>query len=203
MKKGHMIIRRCLSAFLFCVTGISIAAGTGEAASGDDGASPSRISLGLGFSHWFGSTFGSPDGYTTPAAYIGIRPGVPFLCVQLRYSLSLVEHSLVGDENDRVGFASLEVLANREFRADGQAVNLFAGPLALMDHAGLDGAGWGYGIALGAEYLFPSERRLGHRVGIFLGAREVFYVLPGDDARLFSDPRRDGQIDLGVVTTLF
>jgi hypothetical protein len=36
-----------------------------------------------------------------------------------------------------------------------------------------------------------------------MAAHEVFYGLPRDTASLTDHPRRDAQIDLGIVTTLF
>jgi hypothetical protein len=148
-------------------------------------ASTHRLHLALGFSHWFGPTLGSPDGFTTPAVAVGVRPGVAFLELVARYTVSLESH---------IGFASLEVLATREMHLGNQALVAHVGPLGLVSHGGEPSPAAGYGVAFGLEYLFATGLGAGNALGIFLGTRVVYG---------FGDGRRDAQIDLGVIATIF
>jgi hypothetical protein len=166
-----------------------------------------RVAVSLGFSHWFGPTFGSPDGFTTPMVAVGVRPALSFLEIRARYTRSTsaaAPRDTAGGEPVRglVGFASLELLVSRELRVGRHALNAFAGPAALLDHAGGSSVGYGFGVALGVEYTIRTGLAQGHAAGPFLGARQVFYVLP-DDRFGLGDARRDAQIDLGLLTTLF
>lgn len=164
-----------------------------------DATSPTRAQVSLGFSHWYGETFGSPDGYTTPVVAVGVRPGVRFLEVRGRYTLSVRPLDLPAGDAARVGFGSLEVVALRELRRGDETLVASAGPLALVDHAGRAPVRGGYGLALGLEYLFalgPTSA-----LGVFVSTRQVFYTLPGDAS--LRSPRRDAQIDLGVIGAAF
>jgi hypothetical protein len=159
------------------------------------------VRLALGFSHWFGPTLGSPDGVTTPAVAVGVRPGLSFLEMCARYAVSL--EPIERDEvPGRVGFLSLEVVASREMRAGNQTLLASVGPFGLLDHAGGSLAG-GYGVVFDVEYLFETGLPGRIAMGIFLATRVVYYALPGEERDLLGDARRDAQIDLGLVATIF
>jgi hypothetical protein len=156
----------------------------------------------LGFAHWFGSTFGSPDGISTPELSLGGRPGLSWLDLRFRYSLSLKRFDLPDGRRSYVGFASLEVLVSRELRIGSQALNGFVGVEGSINHS-IGGVGNGLGVVLGAEYLLATGLGHRHAAGFFVVTHEILYTLPGDSSNLLNNPRRDAQVDLGVVTTLF
>jgi hypothetical protein len=159
-----------------------------------------RLSLSLGFSHWFGDTFGTPLGISTPALELSARPGLSWLEIHLRYALSIPPQP-VGAGFARVGFVSLGLAVSKEARLEGQHLEVFAGLEGLLIHAG--SAGGGVGVCFGAQWLFDIPVRLPHAFGPYVETRGFFYVLPNDTRGFFSDPRRDAQIDVGVMTTLF
>jgi hypothetical protein len=160
-----------------------------------------RVAVAIGFSHWFGATFGSPDGFTTPALAVGVRPGLPFLELRLRYSIALQRLQLPrGAGDDHVGFASLEVAATHGLEVAGSRIDLRAGGVGAMVHA--RSVTGGAGIVIGAEWSFPTGLPPDFAVGVFFDARVLLYVLPGDAGDIFSPAgRRDAQLDLGVVLT--
>lgn len=160
-----------------------------------------RVALSLGFSHWFGATFGSPDGLKTPTVGIGVRPGVSYLEARLRYSVSFPELALPSGARSHVGFLSLEWLLCKELAVRSTRANLYAGPLGLVAHAG--SATGGLGAVLGAQILLETRApsRLG--VGFFFEGREIFYRLREDTGTIFDHARRDGQMDLGLVAAVF
>lgn len=194
--------RLALSGFviLSCVGGLSREARAG----GADGAPSShRVAASVGFSHWFGPTFGSPDGVSTPMFSVGVRPGLSFAEIKARYTRSALSAASPGGGSGLVGFASLELLLCRELRSGRQSLTGFAGVLLLFTHAGSPSLGGGYGAVLGAEYVLRTGLARSHAAGIFVAAHEVFYTLPWDRLDFYEASRRDAQIDLGLTTTLF
>jgi len=161
--------------------------------------SSTRVRVALGFGHWFGSTVGSPKGISTPALGIGVRPGVSFLEVRVEYALSIRELDLPSSNSSRVGFAVLELVANKEMRVGDQTLNAHVGPLGVLVHAG-SRVGGGFGLVIGAEYLFNLALAFPSAIGVFVHAREVFYRL-GPERTTLTTP--EAQIDLGVVATAF
>lgn len=158
-----------------------------------------RLAVELGFSHWFGDTFGAPDGFRTPMLSVGVRPGLPFLEVRLRYAVALAGLALPEGGDEVVGFASLELLATHGLAAGTQKLEVLAGPVATLAHAG--GASGGLGLTVGTQWTFALTGELA--LGVFFEGRTLFYVLPGDSRDLLDDPRHDAQLDLGIVATLF
>jgi hypothetical protein len=167
-----------------------------------EAASKQRLSVALGFSHWFGATFGSPDGYSTPGLEVGVRPRLSWLELRLRYVLSVIPPTLPDGHRGVVGFASLGLVADKELRVGRHSLVGLAGIELALDHTDR-GAGWGLGIAVGAEYLLRTGARHDHAVGLAVTAHELFYALPGDAMNLFDHSRRDAQIDISVITTVF
>jgi hypothetical protein len=197
------LVRLALSSLL--VLGAAALPTRAARAEGADDAAPSRhrVAASVGFSHWFGSTFGSPDGVSTPMFAVGLRPGLSFVEIKARYTRSAAPAAVPGAARGLVGFASTELLLCRELRSGRQSLTGFAGALALFTHAGSPSIGGGYGAVLGAEYLVRTGLARSHAAGIFLAAHEVFYALPGERRDALEAPRRDAQIDLGLTTTLF
>jgi hypothetical protein len=158
-----------------------------------------RIAVWLGFSHWFGPTFGSPDGFTTPTIGIAVRPGLPFLEVRLRYTIAIGPVQLASGADEHVGFLSLEVALSHEISFDEQTLEIYAAPFGTFVHAA--GATGGAGIAVGARWLIDLSDTVS--LGPFFEGRTVFYVLPGDMGDLFDNPHTDAQLDLGAVLSVF
>ncbi|MHB8878327.1 MAG: hypothetical protein ACYC8T_31915 [Myxococcaceae bacterium] len=163
------------------------------------GASSRRLSLTLGFAHWFGRTFDAPPGIGTPAVGIGIRPGVSFLEVRARYLFTLAPLTRLSGERSRYGQASLALVLCRELSSAGHSLNAFAGPLGVLTHGGAPGVAGGYGAVVGVEYLIASGLSGANRFGIFTQSQALSYSLPGDSPGM----RSDVQVDLGFVATLF
>lgn len=160
--------------------------------------SPHRVRVSTGFGHWFGSTVGFPQGISTPTVGLGVRPGVSFLEVRAQYAFSTKRLQLPSGAESHVGFALLGLVANREMRLGNQRLNVYAGADGLLVHA--NDTGFGFGMVIGAEYLFATKLGAENAFGVFMNAREVFYRLPGERTKL-TDP--EAQFDLGVVMTLF
>jgi len=156
-------------------------------------AHPVSATVNVGSSHWVGQTFGTPIGLSTPGVAIGVRPGLQWLEVGLRYTLAVQVLPLPGGTYSRVGFIGLEAALVKELRVGEQRLALGAGPAAAIIHSGL-GAGWGVGPVLFARWIIDVGERLG--LGPFFAMRPVFYTLPGDAALL---GRQDMQADLGVT----
>lgn len=162
---------------------------------------PHQLGAELGFAHWFGETWGSPDGFTTPELTISAQPGVGFLEVTARYTRSLGELPGTHGTSPGIGYASLGLLLEHELRVGAQCVTLYAGPEVLLHHDAEGGTRLGGGGAIGVRYLFDLGP-VAH-LGPVLTVHEVFYTLPGEDRALFEDPRRDAQVDLGVTVRAF
>ena len=179
------------------------ASATPQTAAGEaPGPSKHRLAVSVGFSHWFGRTLGNPDGYTTPSICIGVRPGLGFLELRARYAITVVPLTLQSGVQTRAGFASLEVTINRELRIGGTSLAVFAGPLGVLFHSD-GGVAPGFGVVAGVEYLFITGLPHGNSVGVVLGIRGVYYHLPGEHLNLLTEARRDAQVDLGLIGTLF
>lgn len=163
--------------------------------------SPRRLAVAVGFSHWFGATFGSPDGYSTPTFSVGVRPGLRFLELRFRTTFSVRAFDFGTGRSGPASFTSLGVLLEHEIRLGRQSFGAFVGPEAIAVRA--DGTSFGFGLALGVELLVRTGLPDHHAVGFFLAAREVFFELASDQDSLRAGSRRDGQIDLGVITTFF
>jgi hypothetical protein len=161
--------------------------------------SPQQMAIWIGFSHWYGETFGSPDGIGTPAFAFGVRPGLAFLDVRVRYTVAIDALELPDGEPSNVGFLSLELALTHGLSLGRQRLDVFAGPLAGVVHA--DGGSGIVGVVLGSRLMIAAGRDLA--IGGFFEGRQVFYVLPDDPEGILEQPRRDGQLDLGVVATFF
>ena len=164
-------------------------------------ASPRRLAIGIGFSHWFGTTFGSPDGVSTPTLFVGVRPALRFLELRFRTTFSVVDFDYRTGRHGPASFTSLGLLVEHELHVGRQSLGVFLGPEVIAVRA--DGTSFGFDLALGFDFLIETGLRPRHTVGLFVAAREVFYRLGSDSASLFDASLRDGQIDLGVMTTLF
>jgi len=161
--------------------------------------SPQQMAIWIGFSHWFGETFGSPDGVGTPTFAFGVRPGLSFLDVRLRYTVAVDALELPDGEPSNIGFLSLELALTHGLSLGSQRIDVFAGPLAGVLHA--DGGSGILGAVLGSRLMIAAGRDVA--IGGFFEGRQVFYVLPDDPEGILEEPRRDGQFDLGVVATFF
>jgi hypothetical protein len=153
----------------------------------------------IGFSHWFGETFASPNGIGTPTFGLGVRPGFAFLDVRLRYTVAIDALELPDGESSNVGFLSLELALAHGLSVGNNRLDVFAGPLAGIMHA--NGASSAVGVVIGSRLTIAAGRGLA--MGPFFEGRQVLYVLPSDPQGLFEQSRRDGQFDLGVVATFF
>jgi hypothetical protein len=157
-----------------------------------------RVVAFLGFAHWFGPTFGSPEGFTTPVAGVGVQPGLPFLEVRLRYTIAAGPVQLPSGADEHVGFLSLEVALTHIMSFGGQSIEIYAAPFGTLVHAA--GATGGAGVAIGARWLVDLSDSVA--LGPFFEGRTVLYVLPGDTGDLFDDPHNDAQLDLGIAVSI-
>lgn len=155
-----------------------------------------RLALELGFSHWFGETFGSPDGIGTPAISVGVRPGVRFLELRARYAVAVTRLPLPGGGREHVGFASLELAVGHGLSIGNQRLEVYVAPLAALVHA--SEASLGGGLLLGTRWLFATRMPAETTIGVFFEGRQIFYTLSAGGAA-----RRDGQMDIGVAATFF
>lgn len=159
-----------------------------------------QLSLWLGFSHWFGPRLGTPEGFDTPTASLGVRPAVRFVELRLRYAGSTRALDLPTGVKSGVGFVSIEATLTHGLAVGAQRIDLYAGPLATLVHS--NGATAGMGILLGARFTIRAGNT-GLSFGPFFEARSVFYKLPGESGGLLDPGRRDAHIDLGLVATAF
>lgn len=157
----------------------------------------------VGFSHWFGETFGAPAGMTTPALVVGVRPGFDLLEVRAHYTLSLLKHELPStEERSLVGFANLDVLFNREVGVAGERMMLQCGPSVGFVHTS-QGVGLAYGAAFAARYMIDMGEHFA--LGPFFDVRWQSYDLPGrpksrgEDEGALNAGSTDAQSHLGVA----
>lgn len=154
------------------------------------------LGVGLGFSHWFGPTLGSPDGFTTPVVHVSVRPGVDFLEIRARFTPNL-------GEGEVRGFGGGALLVRHSLRVGRQEVGVLAGP-EVLGVATMEALRPGVGAVVGAELLIAAGAEGSPRFGGFFAAHEVIYTLPGDaGSSLFSGARRDVQVDLGFQVSIF
>jgi len=130
---------------------------------------------------------------------VGVRPGLAFLEVRARYTVSVPRLALPSGATGRVGFVGLELVATRELHAGGQSLEAFAGPFGVLVH-GAGSVGYGFGLVLGARWLFATSLPESPSFGLFMAAREVFWRLPPEMPDLNA---AEAQIDLGLVATVF
>lgn len=162
----------------------------------------------LGFSHWFGETFGAPPGMTTPALVVGVRPGTSLLELRAHYTLSLTKHELPANgERSVVGFGNLDVMFNRELRVYGERMILQFGPAAGFVHTS-QGLGFAYGAVFAGRYMIDVGK--GFALGPFFDVRWQVYELAhsGDAARRGDDEKldaghSDAQSHLGVALSFW
>lgn len=157
----------------------------------------------VGFSHWFGETFGAPAGMTTPALVVGVRPGLEFLELRAHYTLSVLRHELPSNgERSLVGFANLDVLLSRELRVAGERMMVQCGPSAGFVHTN-EGLGLAYGVVFATRYLIDMGEHFA--LGPFFDVRWQSYDLPGSpnsdakDEGLLNAGRTDAQSQVGVA----
>jgi hypothetical protein len=170
--------------------------------------SPHQLFVNLGFSHWYGQTFGAPIGVSTPALIVGVRPGVRFLEVRLHYTLSLRRLELpTNGERSRIGFGNLDLQLSHELRLGGQRMVMGFGPSAGFVHTS-QGVGFSVGAVLSARYLIDIADVVA--TGPFLDVRAQLYHLPGSDVPFFefvdgglNAGHSDLQLQLGVALSFW
>jgi hypothetical protein len=153
--------------------------------------SPHLVTVQLGFSHWYGGTFGAPIGTFTPALIVGLIP-IDFIEIQLSYTVSVVSLELPDASDSHVGFLQATLLLRREIEVDGERLSLacgFAGGI-VHTHNGVREA---FGGAIVARYLIGLSS--GVSLGPFIDVRAVLYELPESSLPIFEI--RDGQLVSG------
>jgi hypothetical protein len=202
------IARLCLFAALFVALFAATPCVAAEATSTEPGPSAVQFNIQLGFGHWYGATFGSPIGVTTPALTLGVRPGLKWLELRGYYSIAVrpLENLSTGLPTT-VGFAAWDVALTHEIARDGQRMVMGCGPSAGFIHVD-QGVGFSFGADIFARYMI----RLGNvlAIGPFVDARAMLYELPGSSAPilLFEDynlryGHSDAQIQIGVAASLW
>lgn len=167
------------------------------------------VTISLGFSHWYGDTFGAPIGLSTPGLTVG-WVATSWLELQLGYSISVMELPLPNDEGSedrsRIGYLTLAVLLRRELDVAGERLMFGAGPLVGVVHT-KDGLGLAAGAGMVSRYLIAVSEQLS--VGPFLDARAVIYALPGSSRPFYevNDDNvvvghSDAHIQIGVAFAL-
>jgi hypothetical protein len=151
-----------------------------------------QLLVNLGFSHWYGGTFGAPIGASTPALVVGVRPGVQFLELRLHYTVALREQPLPTGDMSTVGFANFDALLSHELRVGSARMVLGCGPSIGFVHT-KDGAGISVGADLSARYLLDVTEVIA--LGPFFDARAQLYELPRSPLPLYEI--RDGQLEPG------
>ena len=180
------------------------ATGTQTATAAERGAY--RATVSIGFSHWYGQTFGAPPGVYTPGVTVGWIP-LRLIEVQVAYSFSAVKLDLPTDEyvqeESRVGFLTAALLLRRSLRVAGEHMTFACGIVGGLVHT-KDGAGPAVGGAIVARYLIDLPG--GYAVGPFADVRAILYALPGtskplykvEDGRLVTG-HSDAHIQIGVA----
>jgi hypothetical protein len=133
-----------------------------------------RFTVGIGFSHWFGETFGSPAGVTTPAVTLGWIP-LEWLELQVNYAISVVELTVPDGNASHVGFATLALMLRRALQVESERLE-FAGGLAAGIVHTANGVRPALGVAIAARYMIRIKERLS--LGPFIDARAMIYDLP-------------------------
>lgn len=159
---------------------------------------PYLATISIGFSHWFGGTFGAPPGMTTPGLTLGLVP-TEWLELQLAYSIAAVPLSMPDASESHVGFATLAVLIRRELTFARERLMFGCGILGGIVHT-QNGVRPAFGTAFVARYLVLVAD--GFSIGPFLDGRLVFYELPESPLPIFDygqSGHQDFQIQLGAA----
>lgn len=132
-----------------------------------------RVTIGLGFSHWYGGTFGAPTGMYTPGITVGFVL-FPWLELQAAHTMSVIELTLPDQTQSLVGFETLGVIMRRELRIGTERLTFGAGFAGGVVHSrgGVRGA---VGAVLVARWLIAITRQFS--LGPFVDARALLYEL--------------------------
>ncbi len=185
---------------------LSATAPSDRAASGEAPAAQAPIDyhavISLGFSHWFGSTFGTPAGIYTPALTVAWVP-LPFLEFGVQYAASVIQLGVTPDVTSHIGFATFTILPRKELTIAGERLVFGGGPMVGVVHD-VAGAGLVLGASIVARYLVQLSGAV--LIGPFIDARSVLYELPGTPAPIldFTDGElrvghADAHIQIGVA----
>lgn len=163
--------------------------------------------LGVGFSHWYGDTFGAPVGFTTPGLNFSIQPGLSWLEVTAAYSLSVAGLPLPDGSKGVVGFGLVGASLVRELRMNNQRLGIAGGPVVGLVHTP-GGAGIAMGARLAARYLIKVSQLIS--IGPSFEGRGVLYLLPGSNRPLYAITNgslvaghSDVQVDLSVLVAFW
>ncbi len=158
--------------------------------------------ISLGFSHWFGSTFGAPAGIYTPALTVAWVP-LPFIEFGVQYAASVIQLGVTPDVTSHIGFATFTILPRKELTIAGERLVFGGGPMVGVVHD-VAGAGLVLGASIVARYLVQLSGAV--LIGPFIDARSVLYELPGTPAPIldFTDGElrvghADAHIQIGVA----
>jgi hypothetical protein len=170
--------------------------------------SAQQVFVNLGFSHWYGGTFGAPIGASTPALIVGVRPWTRKLEVRLHYTVAAQGVTLpTNGKRSNVGFANLDVLLSHELRVGGQRMVMGFGPSVGFVHT-RQGVGLAVGADLSARYMIDIGEVMA--LGPFFDVRAQLYNLPGSDVPMYEvkDGRlepghSDSQLQIGVAVSLW
>ncbi len=166
---------------------------------------PARLGVmvGIGFSHWYGGTFGAPVGFSTPGLNVALRPKLRWLELTAAYTLSYRDLPLPNGERGIVGFASFGASLLKELRFDGQRLALAGGPQGGFVHTPR-GVGGALGARVKAHYLIEAGPTFAF--GPAFEARATLYSLPGSGTPLYrldgsglTAGHSDVQVDLSVA----
>lgn len=163
---------------------------------------PHTLYVGLGFSHWYGNTFGAPAGFTTPGLNLAVKPGLTWLEVTATYALAVKGLPLPDGTTGLVGFALAGLSVTRELKLDRQRMGLACGLVGGLVHVPLR-VGAAMGARLKAHYLIEVAPWLA--IGPAFELRAVVYGLPGSSAPFvslengFTVGHSDAHIDLSVM----
>ncbi len=161
----------------------------------------------VGFSHWYGGTFGAPAGYTTPALVVGVRPGLSLLELRAHYTVSVYDLPLPGGEEGIVGFGNLDVLFSHEIRRGEERMLMGFGPSGGFVHT-RDGFGLAFGAVLAARMMIDLSDSAA--LGPFFDARAQWYKLPNSDKPVYDEVdgrvqagHSDAQLQVGVAVSFW
>jgi hypothetical protein len=195
VKKGALPRDRCKDVSMLGILAAVALAAAPPAAAPPAKPQPStrELFIDVGFSHWWGKTFGAPIGASTPALLVGMRPGVRYLEVRLHYTVSLYGLELpTNGESSRVGFANVDVVLEHELRVAGERMMILGGVSGGLVHTS-QGVGPSVGSVLGVRYLIDVSPRWS--LGPFFDLRWQLYKLPGSDEPFYEVT--DGQLVTG------
>jgi hypothetical protein len=153
-----------------------------------------HFTIAIGFSHWFGETFGSPAGFTTPALTLGWIP-LEWLELQANYTISAVGVTVPGGSTSHVGFATLAFMLRRALEVEGERLVFAAGIAGGIVHT-VNGVRPALGVAITARYMLRIKERFS--LGPVIDARAMIYQLPESD-RSFLNGHSDLLFQIGVA----